>query len=402
VALSRVSIRRGFAVCAGEPGAGNQRKRLYVTVDGGRSWRLRTGTGRMPIGGYVSGVSFSSPTAGLMTTVRGSGLLATGDGGRHWRTVLFSPGADVVAAQDLAGGGLAALLSDGALLRSRDGGASWRLLYPHTLPPPALISYSSPRDGIGAGYADWGYSRAAILATTDGGRTWKLRDLLPVDLTPSQLGRASHDVVYLVASSYRRIGSLLLVSGDGGRSWHRLATPAQASFFSVGFPDPRRGLLADNTGGFYATGDGGHHWTLVHAGGPDLRTFMLLTPTVGFALTAPPAGPDLYRTSDGGRSWQPDPTAPLQRPLALATLGSDHVWIVDQPICAAAATRRQPNCPGAIVRSRDGGRSWQRINLNMVPGNQDLDFATVRIGYVDDASGSYHTSDGGRDWTIIP
>ncbi len=28
---------------------------------------------------------------------------------------------------------------------------------------------------------------------------------------------------------------------------------------------------------------------------------------------------------------------------------------------------REPNCPGALVRTADGDRTWQRIELNMIP-----------------------------------
>lgn len=50
------------------------------------------------------------------------------------------------------------------------------------------------------------------------------------------------------------------------------------------------------------------------------------------------------------------------------------------------------------MRSGDGGRSWQRIALNAVPGVQPYDFVTASVGY----AGDERTTDGGRDWTLLP
>ncbi len=402
LAVSRVSATLGFAVCASVPGAGSQLKRLYVTHDGGRTWRLRAGDRRVPVAGYLAWLSFADPRDGLMTTARG-GLLATRDGGRSWRMLLFADDAtDIVAVQRFGARELVVLLRDGALLRSRDAGAHWLLVYPHTLPGPAQLSFSTAHEGIGIGYANWAFTRPAILVTHDGGRTWTLRAPLPPAVSASSLVCASPDLVYMVASSYRRIGSILLRSRDDGRSWRRVPTPPRSRFFAVSFTSARDGVLGDDAGRFYATHDGGAAWTLVHGGGEDLRTFAFLTPTRGFALATPPASTTLYETRDGGRSWHIYARAPVERPLAFTTLGTDRIWIVDMPICPEAVTRRQPNCPGALVRTADGGRSWQRIALNMIPGSQALDFATANVGYAQDPwSGTFRTGDGGRDWELV-
>jgi photosystem II stability/assembly factor-like uncharacterized protein len=403
VVLSRVSAKFGYALCGGGMGAGSQLKRLYVTTDAGKRWRLRAGERQVPAGGYVNSLSFADANNGFMTTARG-GLLATRDGGRHWRMLLFSDDAtDVVAVQRLRGHELVALLRNGALLRSNDGGSRWRLVYPHTLPVPEQLSYSSVEDGIGAGYADWAFTRQAILATRDGGRSWHLLAPLPRDVSIASLDRVTPSLVYMVGSSYRRVGTVLFRSRDDGRSLQRLRTPRRARFFTVSFTSPRIGVLGDDSGRFYATHDGGSSWALVHGGGVDLRRFAFLTPMHGFALAEVPAGgkPALYETLDGGRSWHAYADAPVERPLAFTTHGAMLIWIIDMPLCAAAVTQHQPNCPGTIVRSTDGGRSWQRIGLNMIPGSNSLDFPTASVGYAEDPwSGSYRTRDGGRDWTL--
>jgi photosystem II stability/assembly factor-like uncharacterized protein len=204
-------------------------------------------------------------------------------------------------------------------------------------------------------------------------------------------------VLYLVASSYRRLGDALFRSADDGRRWKRVATPRGSQFFSVSFPSPREGVLGDDAGRFFATHDAGRTWTMVHGRGQDLRTFAFLTPSHGLALSPVPDYA-LYETRNGGRSWHPYTATRLERPLGFTTLGGNHIWIADVPACPPPGE----SCPGAIVRSADDGRTWQRIELNLVPNELTLDFVTPSIGYAPAAPFSpYRTKDGGRTWTIV-
>jgi len=51
---------------------------------------------------------------------------------------------------------------------------------------------------------------------------------------------------------------VVLATADGGRTWHTMATPANAQ--TVCFSDPRHGWLGAD-GRLYRTSDGGTHWT---------------------------------------------------------------------------------------------------------------------------------------------
>lgn len=96
LALSRVSATLGYAECGALAGAGSQLKQLYVTHDGGRSWRRQPGA-RLSVGGYISSISFSNADDGLQVMLRG-GLTATSDGGRSWRELLFTGGGSATSA----------------------------------------------------------------------------------------------------------------------------------------------------------------------------------------------------------------------------------------------------------------------------------------------------------------
>jgi photosystem II stability/assembly factor-like uncharacterized protein len=84
-----------LAVCAGQPGAGNQAKSAGRSTDGGRSWAVHTPCPPvrficrqgMPLdSGYLGQIAAVSAGTGFLAGDRSS-LLATTDGGRHWQTV---------------------------------------------------------------------------------------------------------------------------------------------------------------------------------------------------------------------------------------------------------------------------------------------------------------------------
>ena len=380
-AESRLTAELGFLACGFEPGAGSQLKQLYVTRDAGRTWRLRAGEKQLPDIGYLESIAFRSARDGVLTAQRG-GVAVTHDGGRTWHWILTSDfGASAQAAPD------GWLVLSGGLFRMDESGTRRALLYPHSQPAPSEASFSTPSDGIGVGF-DWTMTDTEIVTVThDGGRTWHLLRSLPLGDSPDGLARAGPRAVYLVVSTDRRIGDELLRSTDDGRSWRRVATPRQAQFFEVSFPSLLDGVLGDDQGRFYSTRDGGRGWRQVHSRGLDLRTFSFLTPEHGFALAEVPDFV-LRETRDGGRTWRPYSRVRLSRPVGLATLGSDHIWIED--------------APRTIARSADGGRTWQRIELNALPNALALDFVTPSVGYAPAAPyAPYRTADGGRSWEAV-
>ncbi|HXW43379.1 MAG TPA: YCF48-related protein [Streptosporangiaceae bacterium] len=168
---------------------------------------------------------------------------------------------------------------------------------------PALtdVQFVSPGQG-------WVAGRSQILGTTDGGQTWSVQrsgdlDLSSVDFVSGTSGWAvggqtllgttngrtwtvlpepcpvvrsvhfvSAETGYAVAGGSTVIdhgqlapqsGGELLVTGDGGSSWHRLAAPANPQ--SVCFSTPSDGWLGA-AGGLYRTTDGGTSWTMTTAG----------------------------------------------------------------------------------------------------------------------------------------
>jgi photosystem II stability/assembly factor-like uncharacterized protein len=136
--ISLVSPVKGWLACGGLPGAGNQEKRVFSTIDGGRTWRLRSGVmidgsqvGNLSPGGYLATLSFLPNGHGWLGVRRGY-FVSTNDGGAHWSVLPVSRPESVEAyAVSLLTDrqGLALFQYVRTLRVTRDGGRTWRVVH---------------------------------------------------------------------------------------------------------------------------------------------------------------------------------------------------------------------------------------------------------------------------------
>jgi photosystem II stability/assembly factor-like uncharacterized protein len=150
-------------------------------------------------------------------------------------------------------------VSQDAILATADGGAHWTRQLSGKLNLTS-VDFISGQDG-------WAAGTTSLLATTDGGAHWTA---LP---EPCPVIRSVHFISpttgFAVAGGTNVsgadpeipvVGGVVLTTGDGGRTWQRMATPADAQ--TVCFSDPRHGWLGA-AGLLYRTSDGGTHWTVL-------------------------------------------------------------------------------------------------------------------------------------------
>jgi Photosynthesis system II assembly factor YCF48 len=187
----------------GEPGTGSD-----ATCGGPRTGSLGQGT--------LTGVEFVSATQGW--AVGQNTILATTDGGAHW-TAQLSGRLDLTSVDFISGQDGWAVGST-SLLSTTDGGAHW-LALPEPCPVIRSVHFVSPTTGF------------AVAGGQNAGGA-----------NPEVPGR----------------DGIVLTTDDGGRTWHRLATPANAQ--TVCFSDPQQGWLGAD-GLLYRTSDFGGHWTVV-------------------------------------------------------------------------------------------------------------------------------------------
>ena len=366
------------------------------------------------------------------------------DGGRTWQETggsfraadfVFDPlNRDVVYATS-------ALLSDGGLFRTADGGAIWTRLASEVLDNADCLERDAGDPRIlyasfirGTGFA----KRGGLVRTDDGGGHWSsaetglnhviVRDLAADAVTPGRLYAATD------AGAYR--------TDDGGASWQAINTGlASLSPVSIAVagPDPDVLYWAAGYGGIYrrdfaggswrltsthlagthvtrlagdgrnpdrvfactlsqgvfVSSDGGSSWSPANQGLPGLSVLdICIDPLDGQVLYAAPFLAGVYKSRDGGRNWA----------SASAGLTTQNVFsLAIDP--SAPGTVYAGGQRGALCRTVDGGSSWESLSPDLdISGIRGLavgsgDPATLYLATLED--GVLTTTDGGTSWSAF-
>jgi len=189
---------------------------------------------------------------------------------------------------------------------------------------------------------------------------------------------------------------------DGGPVWRPMGPPGGDVISLVQAPSaPARLYLGTVDGHVFSSADEGRRWELV--GRPGTRADFVVQslavdprdPRVVFAAgwtLDPAAGGGVYRSSDGGLTWQAAGLAGhAVRAVALAPSAPD-------TMVAGALD--------GVYRSRDAGRNWERISPEGDENLHDLDSVAVDphhpdVIYVGTSHLPWKTTDGGRRWASI-
>jgi photosystem II stability/assembly factor-like uncharacterized protein len=296
--MAFLNARRGIAVGAGHTA-------FLETTDGGRTWTsaqgrispdrhvrsLPTRLGGLTLpaevlsgGQAMFATTYSRPPGSVAVAAAGPSLvLRSDDGGVSWRVVLALAPADSVI--DLAASDarhLWALCAPGKpdapgstyLMRSSDGGQDWQRLAGHGVFTAGGVGIQTPLLFTDAHHGWSLYTRLENAAwsnlrrTTDGGAAW--RKSPPQRLGVYRCLAATGASTVWVGGDGRtaagKAGGLLMASRDGGRTWQAAVGFQGASVSAVTFVGASDGWLvtvgSQGGGAIYATRDGGRTWRL--------------------------------------------------------------------------------------------------------------------------------------------
>jgi len=207
------------------------------------------------------------------------------------------------------------------ILRTEDGGCTWQEAYRDERPEIFFDGMDFWDDRRGIAYGDPIGGVMQLLATADGGASWKsISQTADIRLDDGEAGFAasgtgirtlgSGDVFIATGGNRAR----LLYSANGGQTWTLNDCPivqgiASTGIFSIAFWDKQHGVAvggdyqkddaADGT--VYLTEDGGQTWISPQAGTHGFRSAVEYL-NANTVIAAGTSGVDI--SFDGGRHWQ--------------------------------------------------------------------------------------------------
>jgi photosystem II stability/assembly factor-like uncharacterized protein len=234
----------------------------------------------------------------------------------------------------------------GTIIRTRDGGTSWRPQVSHTVEHLYSVDFADPQHGWVVG------RRGTVLHSDNGGETWG----------PQATGNEQHlfKVEALDAQHAWAVGDFgtILATRDGGRTWDNHSLTRDVILNSEAWPDATHGWIVGEAGTILSTSDGGTTWAEQSSGiEKTLFGVSFVDAQHGWAV-----GLDglIIRTTDGGQTWQVQHGD--TEVGALEQVGFREAF--DNPsLYDIAVTTRigyAVGDNGSVFASEDGGNTWHR------------------------------------------
>jgi photosystem II stability/assembly factor-like uncharacterized protein len=275
-----------------------------------------------------------------------------------------------------------ALTSGLGVLKSTDGGETWRVLgrenglgslhvsslYMHPQDPQTLLAGTGHAAAVGGVYL-----------TTDDGETWQAvveGDVIGAVEFCEQDPRIAYAAGWL--ATYR--------SEDGGRTWQEFGDETRGTWGPPGLwpgvpidmqtdPDDCRRVFINNyVGGNFVSTDSGETWTIATVGytGAKIRDVMVNPADSGHVYAAARMAP--FVSTDGGQNWQG---------LAYPVLNVASFPLVMDPSNPQhlLGLADQAGAKGAAIQSYDGGLSWTETHRFIMPPGYDESAGPYNMGF---------------------
>jgi photosystem II stability/assembly factor-like uncharacterized protein len=200
---------------------------------------------------------------------------------------------------------------------------------------------------------------------------------------------------------------------NGGGNWFSCAPSQTASFRSLGFFNASTGIIGTLTAGrsVYRTTDGGTSWNIISTftGGSapgGICGISILNSTTGFAVGRYSCPAYFIKTTNAGENWTSVPVNP-----ALATSLVDcYFWSKDTGIVVGgwSPTNSYSNSYSVVLFTTNGGESFTQVYKSSIDREWcwKINFINRTTGFVSlestQRAGFLKTTDGGYTWVSTP
>jgi photosystem II stability/assembly factor-like uncharacterized protein len=270
----------------------------------------------------------------------------------------------------------------------------------------------------------WGITDTQVVRTVDGGLTWhavgpQVQAALGYGVT-SFFMNASQAWI-LIPNEADMLTGILYRTSDGGAHWNE--SPTQFGGGQLQMLDARQGWMMSSLGAgagsmgvaIFQTTDSGASWAQTYSNDPSSPTASDSLPLVGLkdgiAATSirsawlggviyTPGQLYLYKTGDGGRTWQEVkiPPPPGYEQAEIETTGP--VFLTASNAVLPVHLSSQNGVLLAFYTSADGGNTWT-LSPNFVSRGGTVDFVSPTVGFTWNGTNFYMTTDAAKDWTAI-
>lgn len=347
---------------------------IFTSSDGGMSW-IKTGVG-LPSRARVwsLAVAATSPRT-IYAGTDADGVFKSVDGGAVWRPARFGLPMERRDHASITGLALDPHRSDvvyAATTRgaatSVDGGASWRTAGGQRAPQMTSLTIEALGRTLLAGTADHG-----ILRSDDGGETWRLANTNLTAVAPTALAVARTAPTSIYVGTW---GTGLVASADGGETW-TATRGAPARWITAVVVDPKvsRNVYVGSYGdGVLRSRDGGATWAAAgralerelpqaRATSRNVQALAInpMNPRVLYAASQYVFGATVARSRDGGASWRRVFETENHSDATIQALAIDP----GRPSTVYAGTGEFSEDMGVdswgVFVSRNAGATWTRV-----------------------------------------
>lgn len=331
----------------------------------------------VPTSNTLNGVFFTDANTGYVTGVKGT-ILKTTDGGTTWKTLNAGTSYDINAIwftsadTGYAGG---EVNSEGIISKTTDGGKTWKELISGRTPGPVRSLYFISKD---TGFAGCGFGKFHI--TTDAGKTWK-------SLYVPDAESGSFENLQFTADRkiFMTTDSKIFKSTDMGKTW---TNTIMTGFVidAMNFPTKDVGYVAGGLSPtLYKTTNGGVTWNKRTTSGVygNITKAYFSSVDTGYIATS---DNNIFKTVNGGLIWKLLPGNPLGSINAF--------YFVNNNLGYAAGER------GNIFRITESG--VVKLSKGFTNTFYEIDFTSDQTGYICGSNGTIlQTKDRAKTWNAL-